>query len=78
MAKRPDLTPCIICEKAVIYLWQDDTPATNLNSACDVDISAHYGSEFDNSNYHGIICDECLSKLIQSKRLTFIGHHIQQ
>lgn len=72
MAKRPDLTPCIICEKAVMYLWENN--ATNLNGGVDITLSAHYGSEFDTSEFSGIVCDECLGRLVQSKRLRFDGY----
>jgi hypothetical protein len=75
MNKRPDLTPCMICEKAVIYLWQESPQATNLNSACDVKIIGNYGSDFDTSEFEAIICDECVSKLISSKRLTFARYN---
>jgi len=73
MPTRPQLTPCIICEKAVMYLWEND--ATNLNGGVDITLSAHYGSEFDTSKFAGIVCDECLDRLIQSKRLRFTGYN---
>lgn len=73
MTKRPDLTPCIICEKAVMYLW-DGNP-TNLNGAVDINITGHYGSEFDTTKFEGTLCDECLDKLVQSRRLRFAGYH---
>lgn len=72
MAKRPDLTPCIICEKAVMYLSENNS--TNLNGGVNITLSAYYGSEFDTSEFSGIVCDECLDRLIQSKRLTFTGY----
>lgn len=64
------LTPCLICEKAVVYLWEEHT---NLNNAVDVKIYGSYGSMFDTNEYQAIICDDCMDKLIQSKRVTFIG-----
>lgn len=73
MTKRPPLTPCIICEKAVMHLWENN--ATNLNGGCDIRIFAHYGSEFDTSKFAGIVCDECVDNLVQSKRLRFIGYN---
>ena len=74
---RPALTPCLICEKAVTYLWGKDIAgtSTNLNGASDVTIIAWYGSEFDMNEYSAIICDECLDKAIQSKRVTFVKEH---
>lgn len=74
MTKRPPLTPCIICEKAVIYLW-DGNISTNLNSAVDVSLYGYYGSNFDTSMFRGIICDECVDHLVQSKRLRFVGYN---
>jgi hypothetical protein len=70
---RPSLTPCLICEKAVIYLWPELEKPTNLNSACDVYIQGDYGSNFDMNKYEAIICDECMDKVIQSKRVRFVG-----
>lgn len=76
---RPELTPCLICEKAIVYLWNDPASVkestTNLNGASDVTIFASYGSVFDCNEYHGVICDDCLDRLVQSKRLRFIKEH---
>jgi hypothetical protein len=76
---RPYLTPCMICEKAVIYLWSEDVIAgnesTNLASASNITIRAHYGSEFDCNEYAGIICDECLDRAIQRRRVRFVTEH---
>lgn len=75
------LTPCLICEKAVIYLWPDATfddgqQITNLNDAVDVKIVGNYGSRFDTSIYEAIICDDCMDKAIQSKRVTFVRSYL--
>ena len=74
---RPELTPCIICEKAILYLWTKEQAdeATNLDSACDVTIFASYGSIFDCNEYAGAICDDCIDKLVQSRRLRFVKQH---
>lgn len=74
---RPPLTPCIICEKAVTYLWSNEQAehSTNLASASNITINAWYGSEFDTNEYSAIICDECLDAAIQSKRVNFIKEH---
>ena len=74
---KPDLTPCIVCEKAVMYLWTDEQSpkATNLDGASDVRIVAWYGSMFDCNEYSAIICDECLDKMIQSRQVKFIREH---
>lgn len=75
------LTPCLICEKAVVYLWPDQRlengeGVTNLNDAVDVQIVGNYGSRFDTSIYEAIICDDCMDKLIQSKRVTFVRSYV--
>jgi hypothetical protein len=73
---RPPLTPCMICEKAVLYLWKeklvDNDSTTNLDGACGVFIHGDYGSIFDLNEYAAIICDDCVDKLIQSKRIRFV------
>lgn len=74
---RNELTPCLICEKAVIYLWTEKLAgaATNLDGASDLRIIASYGSEFDCNEYQAIICDKCLDKAIQRNRVVFIKEH---
>jgi hypothetical protein len=62
----------MICEKAVIYLYKEHD-ATNLASASDVTITAFDGSAFDCNQYHAVLCDECLDKAIQRRRVTFVG-----
>ena len=64
-------TPCIICEKAILYLWPE-RGSSNLNNAVDIHISGHYGSSFDTMRYSGIICDDCLDTLIQRNKIEFI------
>lgn len=76
---RPALTPCLICEKAVIYLWNDGvivgTESTELASAARINILAWYGSAFDCNEYSAIICDDCLDTAIQRRRVTFVHEH---
>jgi hypothetical protein len=74
---RDQLTPCLICEKAVIYLWTEEIAgsASNLDSASDIKIMASYGSVFDMNEYQAIICDECLDKAIQRNRVLFVKEH---
>jgi hypothetical protein len=74
---RDQLTPCLICEKAVIYLWTKEVAgsATNLDSASDIRIMANYGSVFDMNEYQAIICDDCLDKAIQRNRVLFVKEH---
>lgn len=69
-------TPCLICERAILYLWpdvkfDDGKQCTNLNDAVDVTIIGGYGSGFDTNVYHAIICDDCLDIAIQRRRVTF-------
>lgn len=75
------MTPCLICERAIAYLWPDQTledgkPLTNLNNATDFRIVGSYGSSFDTNIYEAIICDDCLDKAIQSKRVSYVGHYL--
>lgn len=74
---REPLTPCMICEKAVMYLWtEEQSPrATNLDGGSNVKIMAWYGSQFDMNEYHAIICDDCLDKAIQRRRVNFVKEH---
>lgn len=76
---RPPLTPCLICEKAVVYLWNENVVAgsesTNLHNASDITIMSWYGSSFDMNEYHAVICDECLDAAIQRKRVSFVKEH---
>lgn len=72
MSERPELTPCLICEKAVIYEWPEHKEADNLDGACHVVINGGYGSVFDLATYGAIICDDCLDKAIQSCRVSLI------
>lgn len=74
---RDELTPCLICEKAVTYLWTEEQAgdATNLNYASNVKIVAWYGSIFDCNEYAAIICDDCLDKAIQRNRVLFVKQH---
>jgi hypothetical protein len=64
----------MICEKAVIYLWdeKDNFKAENLNSAAWVHIYPGYGSNFDLDSYIAVMCDDCIDAAIQSKRISFL------
>jgi hypothetical protein len=76
---RENLTPCLICEKAVVYLWREDIiegePPTNLDGASYLRIIASYGSIFDCNEYQAIICDDCLEQAVQRRRVNFIKEH---
>ncbi len=71
---RSNLTPCLICEKAIVYLW-DLKNSTNLNGGSDIKIMSSYGSIFDCNEYHAVICDDCLDEAIQKKRVSFVKEH---
>lgn len=76
---REELTPCIMCEKAVIHLWPEDLikdgPTSNLDGAVYMHMIAGYGSVFDMNEYQAIICDDCLDKAIQRNRVLFVKEH---
>lgn len=72
-----ELTPCLVCEKAVIYLWKElvNIEAENLDGAVYMNLLAGYGSMFDMNEYEAIICDECLDKAIQRNKVLFVKEH---
>lgn len=72
-----ELTPCLVCEKAVIYLWKElvNIEAENLDGAVYMNLLAGYGSVFDMNEYEAIICDECLDKAIQRNKVLFVKEH---
>lgn len=60
------LTPCLICEKAVIYY----APTTRTVAAASyLSIISTYPSNFDGQAYGAIICDDCLDNAIQSRKV---------
>lgn len=72
-----ELTPCLVCEKAVIYLWKElvNIEAENLDGAVYMNLLAGYGSMFDMNEYEAIICDDCLDKAIQRNKVLFVKEH---
>ena len=74
---KEELTPCLVCEKAVIYLWKElvDIEAENLDGAVYMNLLAGYGSIFDMNEYQAIICDDCLDKAIQRNKVLFVKEH---
>jgi hypothetical protein len=74
---REELTPCLVCEKAVMYLWKElvDLDAENLDGGIYMTMIAGYGSQFDMNEYQAIICDDCLDKAIQRNRVLFVKEH---
>lgn len=82
MANRPQLTPCIICEITITYLW-DEThnlknvlEIPNLDSAIDIELCAGYGSIHDGDMYTAVICDSCMTRLIDKKLVAHTGNYI--
>jgi hypothetical protein len=74
----PTLTPCIVCEKAVMYLWDKDVigmETENLDGGVYMVMIAGYGSVFDMNEYQAIICDDCLDKAVQRNRVLFVKEH---
>ena len=74
----PILTPCIVCEKAVMYLWDKNLTneqTNNLDGGAYMNIMPSYGSVFDMNEYEAIICDDCLDKAIQRNRVVFVKEH---
>jgi hypothetical protein len=74
----PTLTPCIVCEKAVMYLWDKDVigmETNNLDGGVYMNLLAGYGSVFDMNEYEAIICDDCLDKAVQRNRVLFVKEH---
>jgi hypothetical protein len=60
------LTPCLICDKAVVYY----APTTQtLAAASYLSILPTYPSNFDGYAYGAVICDACLDHAIQSKKV---------
>lgn len=68
-------TPCLICEKALMYLelGEEKIKSTDMiHNASNFRIVCNYGSEFDTNVYEAVICDECLDKAIQRRRVVFV------
>lgn len=61
---------CFICGKELNYLWSEDVNAKNIDDGGDVEFSFHYGSRHDTFNARAIICDECMTKIINEKKFT--------
>jgi len=60
------LTPCLLCERAVVYYA---ATTQTLAKGSHLTIVAAYGSNFEGHSYGAIICDDCLDYAIQSKRV---------
>ena len=68
-------TPCLICEKALVYLeiGEEKIKETSIiHRASNFRIVCNYGSDFDTHVYEAVICDECLDKAIQRRRVAFV------
>jgi hypothetical protein len=62
-----NLTPCLICDKAV--LCSGSTTSTLANASY-LAIVPSYPSNYYGNAYGAIICDDCLDHSIQSKKVT--------
>lgn len=65
------LTPCILCDKAIIAI-NHPCGKSPLANALTVSFSASIVSSFAGFSYQGLCCDDCLDHLIQSKKLNII------
>jgi hypothetical protein len=65
-------TNCFVCDREVKYLWEDLDKTTNLENASDIFIQSDYGSEFDLDQYSATVCDNCLQKAIELKKVRYI------
>lgn len=73
-------TPCIICEKSMFHVVTSNGANGHIVMKDCIEegntfyIVPGYGSNFDvvdsSFKYEAIICDECLDKAIQSKRIS--------
>ena len=71
-------TPCLICEKALMYLELGEGKIKDtdvINNGTSLRIVCNYGSEFDSNIYEAVICDECLDKAIQRRRVDFVRNY---
>lgn len=71
---RKPLTPCIICDKQMNYLWPNEATG-NIAHGCDVIMIGSYGSRFDTDEYHAIICDNCLKTAQEKGKARFVKEH---
>lgn len=62
------LTPCIICDKAILDI-NHPSGKFPLSNASTVSFSASVVSSFTGFSYQGLCCDDCLDRLIQSRKL---------
>jgi hypothetical protein len=67
---------CIICDKEIEYLFKDMEEYTNLSNAADIKIICAYGSSFDTHDFDAIICDDCLEKAVNSKKVRDCGSYV--
>lgn len=70
-------TPCIVCEKALIYLELGVSKSKDtdvINNGNNFTIIGGYGSSFDTGVYEAVICDECLDKAIQRRQIQVIRY----
>ena len=54
---------CFVCAKTLEQLEELNT---NVKDAVEIEIYGHYGSNHDGLRAAGVVCDECVSKLIEN------------
>lgn len=64
--------PCMVCERA--HLYAEFGPDRMKHTDCiiggnNITIIGNFGSAFDGNVFEAILCDVCLDKMVQSKRL---------
>ena len=61
--------PCVVCEKELSSICDDDWQGMQPNNGCEIQIIGAYGStKFDlnmsSTVFKGVICDDCAEKLV--------------
>lgn len=77
--------PCILCGDKLKPTWHAEegiTPQTaesiNISGGTATSISCGYGSRLDGNMYIIAVCDRCLKKAHEAKRVTHIGNFISE
>jgi len=67
MRKKRTKMVCMICGKKMFSLF--DNTYTNVDGGVAIDIQMSYGSAFDGNVYRAVLCDECVSKAKEEKKI---------
>jgi len=59
---------CMICGKKMESIF--DNTYANVNEGVTFEIRMPYGSVFDGNTYKAALCDECISKCIEEKKIS--------